>query len=86
MLQRARAEAMALSAERRYRVLKHPDLAARLTEPPIGFAEARQWTGYVPPRIWGGQLNVCPQRQALAAICNEALDREGGDCPALDVT
>src|SRR5258708_27557204 len=37
-------------AERRARVLKHPDLAKRLTEPPISYAKATQWNGWIPPR------------------------------------
>jgi hypothetical protein len=38
-------------AERRARVLKHPDLAKRLTELPIGYAKASQWNGWVPPQV-----------------------------------
>ena len=37
-------------ADRRARVLKHPDLARRL-EKEAGYARARQWTGYIPPRL-----------------------------------
>jgi hypothetical protein len=82
----ARAEAIARSAERRQLVLAHEDLAAMLTRPPVGFRDPKQWTGYVPPRIWNGSLNMSPQRKALAAICALALERQAGDCPALDVT
>jgi hypothetical protein len=72
--------------ERRERVLGHPDLAARLTEEPIGYGRPEQWNGFVPPLVWNGQFNDSPRRAALAEICAEALKRHGGDCPALDVT
>jgi len=75
-----------LVAERRKLVLAHPDLAVRLTEEPIGYERPEQWTGYVPPLIWNGELNDSARRAALAEICAEALRRYGGDCPALDVT
>jgi hypothetical protein len=38
-------------AERRARVLKHPDLAKRLTEPPLGYSDPAHWNGWVPPRL-----------------------------------
>lgn len=81
----AMAEARARSAERRIRVLAHPDLAARLTHRPLGYDDPHQWSGYVPPRTWHGKLNTAPQRQVLVDICAEALRRDGGDRPALDV-
>lgn len=34
---------------RRASVLKHPDLARRLTEPPLGFRTSTDWSGYIPP-------------------------------------
>ncbi len=44
-----RAEARAAAAERRRRVLAHPDLAQRLTERPLGFPRPEMWNGYIPP-------------------------------------
>lgn len=38
------------NAARRERVLRYPDLAARLTEPPLTFRQPEDWNGYVPPR------------------------------------
>ena len=35
---------------RRARVLKYDDLRQALTEPPLSFRRAEQWTGYVPPK------------------------------------
>lgn len=77
-------QAMAVSAaeatERRARVLRHPDLAAKLTEPPLSYKRPEQWNGYVPPKLWDGPrkgiLNDSPRRQALVDICHEALRRE----------
>jgi hypothetical protein len=38
------------SQARRARVLAHPDLAERLTEPPLGLRDPVQWSGWIPPR------------------------------------
>jgi len=35
---------------RRTRVLAHPDLAQRLTEPPLRLVRPECWNGYIPPR------------------------------------
>lgn len=35
---------------RRDRVLAYPDLAQRLTQPPIGLEDPTQWTGWIPPQ------------------------------------
>lgn len=35
---------------RRDRVLAHPDLAKRLTEPPLGFPDPTDWSGWIPPQ------------------------------------
>lgn len=42
--------AKAENAARRARVLKYDDLKVRLTTPPLSYKDARQWSGYVPPR------------------------------------
>jgi hypothetical protein len=41
---------------RRERVLAHPDLAAALCRPPLGFAQPQMWTGFVPPRTGPEEL------------------------------
>ncbi len=88
--QRARdgqAEALARCRERRERVLRHPDLAARLTQPPLNHSDPAMWNGYVPPATWGDywsgkhgegkpKPNNSPERAALVDICAEALRRE----------
>lgn len=49
-LRRVAAETHRRTQARRARVLAHPDLAARLCEPPLSYARPDQWNGYVPPR------------------------------------
>lgn len=56
-------------------VLQFPDLYARLTEPPIGYARADQWTGYIPPEQSDGSHNGSARRAALAALVAEARAR-----------
>lgn len=77
----AEAEASAAAQKRRVRVLAHSDLAARLTQEPIGYTRPEQWNGYVPPRTWGGTVhreypNDSPRRAALVELAAEALRRE----------
>jgi hypothetical protein len=94
--QAAAADAAQLCAERRERVLAHPDLAQRLTEPPLEYTRTTPggkqrpapelWNGFVPPRTFNGALNDSPQRAALVAICEEAQARESEYIRALDVT
>lgn len=36
---------------RRDRVLAYPDLARRLTEPPLRFADPSDWNGWIPPAM-----------------------------------
>lgn len=38
------------SAERRERVLVHPDLVDRLAERPLALADPYSWSGWIPPR------------------------------------
>ncbi len=61
----------------RYRaaVLDHPDLAARLCSA-FGYTDARQWKGYVPPRLDdGSRYNSSPSRAVLVELVTEALKR-----------
>ncbi len=39
------------SAGHRARVLAHPDLVKRLTEPPLRLTDPARWTGRIPPRL-----------------------------------
>lgn len=94
---RAAAEqAKAERAERRARVLRHPDLVARLRE----VIDPDSWTGYIPPaRNPEDACDRCPEgtcrhrdhtapanrsyyRRTLVAIAAEALRRE--QQPTLD--
>lgn len=56
---RAVAEKRDEHAARRARVLRYPDLAARLTEPPLRFPRPTQWSGYIPPRVLAE--DTCPR-------------------------
>lgn len=81
LMKQARADALAENARRRALVLRHPDLAARLTEPPIRHTTPEHWTGYVPPAsdapsLGGAEpINHSPARKALVAIVAEAEQR-----------
>lgn len=63
-------------AARKAAVLAHPDLAARLTEPPLGFAKPEQWRGNVGPDTWNGGHNDAARREALAELVAEAVRRD----------
>lgn len=66
------AERRAQIASDRAAVLANPDLAARLTQPPLGYARAEQWNGFIPPDTWNGARNDSPRRTALLEIIEEA--------------
>ncbi|WP_055406609.1 hypothetical protein [Frankia sp. ACN1ag] len=68
-------EAQAACAQRRARVLAHPDLAARLCAPPLGYRSPEGWNGFVPPRLCGEQLNASVVRRALVDLATEAMRR-----------
>lgn len=61
-------------------MLKHPDLAKRLTIPPLSYREPEQWNGYIPPRmtpVSGGMThNDSPRRVHLVALVRMAMERE----------
>lgn len=63
------------STRRRALVLKHPDLAKRLCEPPLSYARPEQWNGYIPPGMCSGSRNTSAEREALLEICAEAEAR-----------
>lgn len=75
----AGADHRGVAADRRARVLAHPDLAKRLRLL-LGLADPRIWSGYLPPsRDHNNQLNTSPIRAALVAICREAYERAQQD-------
>lgn len=80
-MKQARAAALAENARRRALVLRYPDLAARLTDPPVRHTTPEHWTGYIPPAYdaptLGGAapINHSPARAALAALVAEAERR-----------
>lgn len=78
------------AAERRKLVLAHPDLAARLTRPPLDYKTPDQWSGHIPPLMIEGPYdprsprgawirNPSPQRIHLVAIVREAYARTCGE-------
>jgi hypothetical protein len=79
----ALAKAQQESAQRRAAVLAHPDLAALLCQPPLGYSSPDKWNGFIPPRFLPPdskgivQPNASPGRAVLVAISAEALDRDG---------
>jgi hypothetical protein len=62
-------------------VLKHPDLADRLTAWPVSHTTPQIWNGYIPPLMTcaeGGVHNASPRRAALIEICADAMERDYG--------
>lgn len=69
-------EARRAAAHRRGLVLRYPDLAAKLTERPIGFSEPEKWNGFIPPATdCTGAMNTARCRPALLALVAEAEQR-----------
>ncbi|MFI9154535.1 hypothetical protein [Streptomyces sp. NPDC053367] len=89
LLKHARAQGATENARRRALVLRHPDLAAKLTEPPLRHTLPEHWTGYIPPEydpptVGGHQpLNNSAARAALLALVAEAERRTTGHAPAI---
>jgi hypothetical protein len=70
------AEAQRAAAHRRGLVLRYPDLAAKLTQPPINHSAPEMWTGFIPPATdCTGAMNTAPCRPALLALVAEAERR-----------
>lgn len=73
------AAAVKTCAERRARVLAHPDLAAALTKPPLSYSRPEVWNGYVPPALdSNGRRNESTRRAALIELLNAVAEREEG--------
>jgi hypothetical protein len=88
---RARAASAEETAARKARVLRYPDLAEGLTEPPLSFARPDQWNGWIAPRTLAedacprcphcraphmARANDSSRREALVLLAAEALRRE----------
>jgi hypothetical protein len=77
-------EERAKARSRRGRVLAHPDIAKRLTEPPMRYPTPEMWTGYIPPARCGeDKPNRSPIRRQLLDTCQAVVDRER-EQPPLD--
>jgi hypothetical protein len=69
-------QATADRLERRALVLRHPDLAQRLTQQPLNFTKPEHWNGAIPPETWREMPNDSPLRPALLELVAEAQQRE----------
>lgn len=71
----------ARNTEQRKLVLRYPDIAARLCEPPLNYARPGQWTGYIPPAFDGERpdgavpMNTSRYRAAFMVILEAAAER-----------
>lgn len=72
------AQGRAAAARRKALVLKHADLAARLTAQPMNYQRPDQWAGALLPETWNGVANDSPLRPVVAELVAEAERREGG--------
>lgn len=63
-------------ARRRGLVLRHEDLAARLTQAPFRFSKPEGWNGFIPPAQWGQSINTDPSRRVLLELVAEAERRQ----------
>lgn len=70
-----------MSAADRERILRYPDLAARLCEPPLNYKTPSQWTGFIPPEVCEQRLNLSPERGALVELAQEAYRRDAENTP-----
>jgi hypothetical protein len=66
------AETQQRMKQQKAAVLAIPELAQRLTEPPLGFAKPEQWNGGIPPETFNGERNDSARRDALLALVEEA--------------
>ncbi|MFI1889862.1 hypothetical protein [Streptomyces jumonjinensis] len=72
LLRHLTTQAATEAEQRRALVMRHPDLADRITQL-IGPG----WNGYLAPPEWRGTLNTSPIRARLAEIITEAERRAG---------
>lgn len=66
----------AAAERRRALILRHPDLAERLTKDPLNYTTPEHWNGSVPPETWREARNDSPRRPAILALLDEAQRRE----------
>lgn len=81
-LREASDRAKAVNQARRERVLRHPDLAKRLTEPPLSYDRPEQWNGFVPPAEFQDEMPEGLHSSALdGGYPNQHGKRTGGTRP-----
>lgn len=73
------------ASARRDRVLAHPDLVKRLTEPPLNITDPYRWTGWIPPRALpeeacgaacGTEHRACPYTQHRSMLNDSPFRRQ----------
>lgn len=62
--------------ESRASVLRHPDIAERLTAEPLDYARPEQWNGFIPPELFNGERNRSGRRDALLALVADAREAD----------
>ena len=84
---KARDHQAALNAENRALVLRYPDIAKRLCEPPYGATNPANWTGYIPGALGAENsrgvvsLNISSVRAQLLELVTEAAQRADHEQP-----
>jgi hypothetical protein len=83
----ARDRQAAINASNRALVLRYPDLAKRLCEPPYSASDPGKWTGYIPGALGAEnargqvQLNVSAVRAQLTDILQAAAEAADAEPP-----
>jgi len=81
----ARAAKLAEAAANRALVLRYPDLAKQLCEPPYRASRPENWSGYIPGPLASENnrgivaLNTSPVRAQLLTILEAAAERADAD-------
>jgi hypothetical protein len=80
----ARSHGITIAQYQRELILRYPDVAVKLTAPPLSLANPQQWSGYIPgpyhPEDEHGRVrpNRSPVRAQLLALLDEAAHRADG--------
>lgn len=80
-----RAAALAACAQNRALVLRYPDLAALLKQPPYSASSPEKWTGYIPGPLAAENnrgrvaLNTSPVRAQLLELVTAAAERHDAE-------
>lgn len=87
-----RAAALAACAQNRALVLRYPDIAAQLKQPPYSAGNPANWTGYIPGVLAAEDhrgrvaINTSPVRAQLLEIVTAAAERHDAQQRAREQT